>query len=108
MESARRIGWGKGRRVWHRFFCEKSRIGVQVLMGISETCQNREVLQRHPKQVGIKQILLDLGHSGQIDESMVTLTKRRDRLSECGIATAYRRCVTQRDRFVMSCTSSQR
>ena len=51
-------------------------------MGIAETCQNNEVLQRHPKQVGIKQILLDLGSSGQVDESMVTLTKRRHRLSE--------------------------
>ena len=72
MESARRIRWGKRRRVWHRFLRKKSRIGVQVLVGVAETRQNSEALQRHPKQIGIKQILLDLGGSGQIDEGMVT------------------------------------
>ena len=56
-------------------------------MGVSETRQNSEALQRHPKQVGIKQILLDLGSSGQIDEGMVTLTKRRNGLTECRIET---------------------
>ena len=85
MESAARIRRSKRRRVSHGFLRKKSRIGVQVLMSIAEARQNNEILQRHPKQVGIKQILLDLGRSGQIDEGMVTLTKRRNRLSECGI-----------------------
>ena len=33
-------------------------------MGVSETGQNSEIIERHPKQVGINEIFLDLGSSG--------------------------------------------
>ena len=61
---------------------EKTRIGIKVLVRISEPCQNNQAIQRHPKQVGVNEVFLDLGSSGQIDESMVTLTKRRHWLSD--------------------------
>jgi hypothetical protein len=41
-------------------------------MSVPETGQNSEVLERHPKEVGIKEVFLDLGSSSQINESMIT------------------------------------
>src|SRR5262245_46963818 len=83
MESALRVQWGKWRRVRHRFLFEKCRVAVVILVGVPKTRQNREVIERHPKQVGVKNVLLDFGSSGQIEVRMIAVTKRRHWLTKC-------------------------
>src|SRR5439155_21456280 len=85
VESASRVHWSKRWRVRHVFQSEKRRIVVLVLVRVTKSGQNIEALQRHPKQVGVEDVLFDLGSPGQINVRVVSATKRRDRFPKCRI-----------------------
>src|SRR5215471_20808077 len=60
VKSSLRIRWCKWWRVWHGFQVEKHRIIIDVLVGVTEAKQNGQTIARHPKQVGINEVLFGL------------------------------------------------
>src|SRR4029079_17080571 len=90
METTLRVVSREWRLIRLGFDRQEDRVTIPRLMGIAETSDDIEVLGRHPEHVGIENMLIYSGEPSQIDEGVVTRTKRRHWLAEGGVESGSR------------------
>src|SRR5215472_2948321 len=85
METAGRIRRAKWWRVRHRLLRQEHIVIVLTLVRITKTADDRQVWQRDPKVVGVKDVIADLCYAGEIEKGVIALPELRHRLAKRGI-----------------------